>query len=263
MFALPGIALSAIIGTLPLLWLPSIPNLQIIAALFSSGLLLTLVNKGSLQYIAIALICLSWGLLSARESLAPFEQWTQKSVTAEVVITRSDGAKNHELQLVKESGRYLYPPIGVSLKGVYLPEPVCPGQKWQMTLRLQPIHGQLNEGGFDSQKYALTQHIPLRGRLIEANRLSEACSVRANWLNAVSEATGSLEFRGIILALAFGERAEISAAARNTLRQTGTAHLMAISGMHISLAAGVGWLLARMLQGFSPLIVLITVCHYW
>ena len=37
-------------------------------------------------------------------------------------------------------------------------------------------------------------------------------------------------------------------AQRALLRETGTAHLMAISGMHIALAASVGWLLARVIQ---------------
>jgi predicted membrane metal-binding protein len=32
-----------------------------------------------------------------------------------------------------------------------------------MTLRLRPVHGQLNDGGFDSQRYALAQHRPLSG----------------------------------------------------------------------------------------------------
>lgn len=252
MFSLTGIAISVITGVLPLLWLPSIPELPAITVLLAFGLILLALNKPRLRYPALALLCLSWGLLSARESLFPFQQWIQKPVTAEVVITRTDGAQNHELQLVKASGRYLFSQVGVNLKGAYLPEPVCPGQKWLMTLRMQPVHGQLNAGGFDSQRYALAQHLPLRGRMIEAKRLSKSCSVRAKWLNAVSVATQPLMYRGIILALAFGERAEITTEARNTLRQTGTAHLMAISGMHISLAAGVGWLLARMLQGIFP-----------
>ena len=39
---------------------------------------------------------------------------------------------------------------------------------------------------------------------------------------------------------------------RALLRETGTAHLMAISGMHIALAASVGWLLARVIQLVLP-----------
>lgn len=248
MFSLPEIALSAITGIVPLLWLPSIPELPIIALVVVTGLLFIALNKPGLRYPAMALICLGWGLLSAKESLAPFQQWTQKPITADVIITRTDGAKKHELQLVKESGRYLFPPTGVRLTGTYLPEPACAGQKWQMTLRLQPVHGQLNEAGFDSQKYLLAQHMPLRGRLIEAKLLNPRCSIRATWLNQVNAATQGLAFKGIILALAFGERADITSGEKYTLRQTGTAHLMAISGMHISLAAGVGWLIARLMQ---------------
>lgn len=252
MVSLPGFCLSAVAGILPLLWLAKIPELSTIVLLLAAALCLAPFRLRALRYPVIAVICCCWGLLSAKESLMPFERWTQKPITARVVITGTDGAQNHELQLVRKDKHYLFPPPGVVLRGVYLPEPACAGQKWLMTLRLRPVHGQINEGGFDSQRYALAQHLPLRGRLIKAQRLSEDCSLRARWINAVSGATSSLTWQGIILALGFGERTVMNAEVKNILRNTGTAHLMAISGLHISLAAGVGWLFARVLQFFLP-----------
>ncbi len=40
---------------------------------------------------------------------------------------------------------------------------------WAMTLKVrEAVHGQLNEGGFDGQRYALAQHQPLTGRFLQA-----------------------------------------------------------------------------------------------
>ncbi|MCT4714322.1 ComEC family protein [Enterobacteriaceae bacterium H18W14] len=252
MVSLPGFCISVIAGILPLLWLSDIPEIPSILLILAAGLCLAVFRFRALRYAAITVICCCWGLFAAKESLMPFERWIQKPVTAQVVITRTDGAQNHELEIIQRGKQYLFPPTGVVLRGVYLPQPVCAGQKWLMTLRLQPVHGQLNEGGFDSQRYALAQHLPFRGRVVEAKILSEQCSLRGGWLNAVTNATQSLTWQGIILALGFGERTVMSAEVKNILRQTGTAHLMAISGLHISLAAGVGWLFARALQFFLP-----------
>jgi competence protein ComEC len=44
---------------------------------------------------------------------------------------------------------------GVTLYGNYLPQKACAGQRWTMTLRLRPVHGELNDGGYDSQRSAL------------------------------------------------------------------------------------------------------------
>jgi competence protein ComEC len=47
-----------------------------------------------------------------------------------------------------------------------------------MTLRARPVHGQLNDGGFDSQRHALSQHRPLTGRFITADVRVRTCSLR-------------------------------------------------------------------------------------
>ncbi|MDI5424906.1 hypothetical protein MJM99_33600, partial [Salmonella enterica subsp. enterica serovar Kentucky] len=41
-----------------------------------------------------------------------------------------------------------------------------------MTLKVRAVHGQLNEGAFDSQRYALAQHQPLTGRFLQAKAIN-------------------------------------------------------------------------------------------
>lgn len=247
-----GLCFCVMIGTIPLMWLPDIPQLSIIAALLVAALCIAATPYRFTRYIAFSLLCFCWALFSARESLAPFEAWTSKPVAIEAVVDRSDGKQNHELQIVSVEGKIIFLPVGIKIQGSYLSDSVCAGQRWRMKVRLRPVHGQLNEGGFDSQRYALAQHQPLSARIIESHRISERCSFRARWLSAVENSTQPLPYQGVILALAFGERSGVSDEQKNLLRQSGTAHLMAISGMHISLAAMVGWLIARMLQLSFP-----------
>ncbi len=38
-----------------------------------------------------------------------------------------------------------------------------------MKLEVRAVHGQLNDGGFDSQRYAIAQHQPLTGRFLQAS----------------------------------------------------------------------------------------------
>jgi competence protein ComEC len=55
--------------------------------------------------------------------------------------------------------------------------------------------------------------------------------------------------RGLLRALALGDRAEVPADVKALLRRTGTAHLLAISGLHVGLVAGLGALIGRALRG--------------
>ncbi|MGK7245406.1 ComEC family protein [Buttiauxella agrestis] len=247
-----GLCFCIIIGIIPLMVLPAIPAGNVIAALLVIALCLAFIPFRLMRFAAIIVICFGWALFSARQSLMPFERWAAKPVVVEATVTRTDGKQNHELQIISVEGKSIFPTFGIRSQGTYLAESVCAGQRWRMKVLLRPVHGQLNEGGFDSQRYALAQHQPFSARIISAQQISEKCSLRAHWLTAVEGVTESLPYQGVILALAFGERSGVSDEQKNLLRQSGTAHLMAISGMHISLAAMVGWLLARLLQLSFP-----------
>lgn len=43
---------------------------------------------------------------------------------------------------------------GVTLCGNALPDLPCAGQRWKMTVRLRPVHSQLNVGLPDGQRFA-------------------------------------------------------------------------------------------------------------
>lgn len=252
MVSLPGLCLCIIIGIAPLFWLPVLPSFTAIYAIMFAAVLASCRSLRVWRYVALLLWSLCWGLLAAKQSLWPIEFLADKTLTAEVKITASDNGRVNTLRILRINGRHLLPAPGVNVYDAALPQPACMGQRWQMTLKLSAVHGRLNEGGFDAQRYALAQQLPLRGRIISAVPLDLRCGWRAQFIRRISAQMHDLPWKGVLLALGFGERAGLSAPDKQLLQTTGTAHLMAISGLHIGLSGTLGWGLVRLMQRLLP-----------
>ncbi|QGN37457.1 ComEC family protein [Klebsiella oxytoca] len=249
---LPQLAGCVIIAILPLLWLPILPGRFVIWTIIIFALLIAQCRRRPAQYTALMMLFLVWGLLSARQALWPMEMLTDRNLQAEVELIATDGQTAHQGRIIRLDGRRLFPAPGISLYGNYLPEPPCAGQIWTMTLRARPVHGQLNDGGFDSQRYALSQHRPLTGRFITAEVRERKCSLRARYLTSLTQTLTALPWQTVILGLGMGERLAVPREIKTLMQETGTSHLMAISGLHIALGASLGWLLLRGVQFFLP-----------
>lgn len=249
---LPGIALCLLTAITPLLWLPKLPDLNSIFIMILVGCLAGVCRDCRSGYIGLWLLFMAWGMLAAKEALWPTEHLPGRVRQAEVRLTGTDNVTTHCGVIERLNGKALYPAPGIMLYGEYLPQPACAGQLWEMTLRVRPVHGQLNDGGFDTQRYALATHKPVTGRFTRANVLDARCSLRAQYLASLDATLEKARWRAVLLALGMGERRALDAPVKAIMRQTGTAHLMAISGLHIALAATLGWLLARGIQFLLP-----------
>jgi len=242
-----------IVAALPLGVLPHIPQTSVIIATVGFAVLLGLMPQQWLRLAGVGLLMLAWALMEARHIINTIEYLAAAPADATVRITDVREEKQQlTVQIMRVGERYQFPPIYASLNYVAAEQPFCAGQRWQMKLRLRAIHGRLNEGEFDIQRFALSNHIPLQGRIISQRPESLTCSWRTRLINYHSPAFSALQQPAIVQALAFGIRDNMTDEQRRLLRETGTAHLMAISGMHIALAASVGWLLARVIQGILP-----------
>ncbi|MFG1175297.1 ComEC family protein [Erwiniaceae bacterium CAU 1747] len=242
-----------ILGTLPLTVIPRIPGYGYdIAAILLSLLLLRCPQRIALL-AAIVLLSSLWPLNTARSIQDQIGQLTRGAVQVEVQIDSVfPGGERARVRLFRQDGRLLFPPIYASLRLPGTEQPFCQGQRWKMTLALRPLHAQLNEGGFDRQRFSLANSMPLTGRVINAKVVQPQCSWRGNIMESTKKNYGHLPWQALIAALAFGDRSEVSREITQLLRETGTAHLMAIAGMQIGLAAGFGWLMARLMQFFFP-----------
>ena len=129
------------------------------------------------------------------------------------------------------------------------------GEHWRFRVRLKPPHGFMNPGGFDYEGWLYQKNIHATGyvRKSEDNRkLADASTFSLDALRQRLSADIQLILKdeeqvGLITALAVGDRSPISDKHWDTLIRTGTNHLMAISGLHIGLAAAFGFWVVRRL----------------
>ena len=129
------------------------------------------------------------------------------------------------------------------------------GERWRLLVRLKPPHGFFNPGSFDYEGWLYGQGIHATGYIRESEhnlQLSDASifsldSIRQHISAAIQQRLKHEDQAGLITALAVGDRSPINNQHWDTLIRTGTNHLMAISGLHIGLAAAFGyWLVRRM-----------------
>ena len=118
---------------------------------------------------------------------------------------------------------------------------------------MRPLSSRLNQGGFDRQQWYFSKGISAWANIKSAVPIEAVFSWRQQRLNESLQQTEGLAQQGLLLALGFGERAWLPDSEWKRYQQTGTAHLIAISGLHIGLAMLFGILLLRMLQIFLPL----------
>lgn len=132
-----------------------------------------------------------------------------------------------------------------------------PGEHWRLQVRLDAPRGRLNPGGFDYHRYLLANHIGATGTIKAAERI-RAVDRRAgpqrfrqhfaDWLQAN---TDSLDAAALMRALTVGDRSAMAPELSDALRRTGTAHLLAISGLHVGMVATlVGVLIGGLLTPF-------------
>ena len=249
---IPALSICVILAIAPLLWLPELPSRHTVWIMIVGGVVLAARRNVRLKYAGITLLFCVWGILAAKESVWPMQHLTTGAAQAEVAITATDGSTQHQGNILSVEGKRWWASTGVTLYGNYLPQKACAGQRWTMTLRLRPAHGELNDGGYDSQRSAFARHQTLSGHFTHAELVDGRCSLRAQYLTSLQNRLSAYRWGAVILGLGMGERLDVPREIKDLMRETGTLHLMAISGLHIALAASLAWLLARGLQFLLP-----------
>ena len=132
------------------------------------------------------------------------------------------------------------------------PEKPQLGEVWRGDVKLRPVSARLNHGGFDRQQWYFSKRIIAVGNVKSAVKIGDDFSYRTYFLQTSLKQTEGLSLQGLLIALAFGERAWLDNKTWLIYQQTNTAHLIAISGLHIGLAMGIGFFFARFLQFVLP-----------
>ena len=133
------------------------------------------------------------------------------------------------------------------------PNRMSPGKLYRLSVRLKRPRGMVNPGGFDYQAWLLSRHIVATGYVRSGDLFEEQSQAmhfaqqpfiqRQKFLDTLDTVLAELEYKRIIRALVAGQREGLTAKDWQLFQQTGTVHLMAISGLHIGLIAGVAALI--------------------
>ncbi len=135
------------------------------------------------------------------------------------------------------------------------------GERWQLTARLKAPHGNLNPHGFDYELWLWEQGLQATGYVRSGPKDPPPLRLGVTWRHPVEGARQSVrdaidarvidrKAAGLLAALVVGDQNAIDRADWDVFRATGVAHLMSISGLHVTMfawAAGlaVGWLWRR------------------
>jgi len=134
-------------------------------------------------------------------------------------------------------------------------EALAAGQRWRFTVRLKPPHGSLNPHGFDTELWMFEQGLRASGT-VRATERSAALLLDARaaapverarqWVRDAIEAhVPDARAAGVLAALAVGDQAAIERRDWDLFRATGIAHLVSISGLHVTMFA---WLAAAIVS---------------
>jgi len=140
------------------------------------------------------------------------------------------------------------------------------GERWQFTVRLKRPHGNLNPHSFDYEAWLfernvratgyvrpsaeshpnkrITEFVPRAGLAVERSREW----VRERFLKALPEQ----EYVGVLIALVVGDQQAIDSDLWQVFSRTGITHLMSISGLHVTMVAGIGWWLVSFFWRRQP-----------
>lgn len=126
---------------------------------------------------------------------------------------------------------------------------VQPGERWQLTVRLQRPHGNANAYGFDYEAWLLEQGLRATGyvRVARGNQRLDGFVFSAG--NVIEHSRSVLRARilaalpdkpyaGVIVALVVGDQRGIDQSDWQVFNRTGIGHLVSISGLHITMVAG-------------------------
>ena len=139
--------------------------------------------------------------------------------------------------------------------------PLRAGERWRLSVRLKPPHGFVNPGGFDYEGWLFQRGIAATGYVRDpetAVRLEAGAGayVLDRWRQGLRDRLTALLPPGpaaaLVPALILGDRGGLTPEQWEVFSRTGTSHLIAISGLHVGLIAGVVLLALRWIWSRFP-----------
>ena len=141
-----------------------------------------------------------------------------------------------------------------SVGSASLPLNLMPGERWQLKVRLKRPHGTVNPDGFDYEVWLLEQGIRATGAVRDHGESTMPINQRLDpfvWRvgyviergraalrDRIHAALAGAPYAGVIVALVIGDQREIPQSDWTVFNRVGIGHLISISGLHITMVAG-------------------------
>lgn len=230
--------LALALGILVLRFLPALPPVWLMLAMPALALMLLPFRTYPLAFF---LFGLTWASVSAKsalddrlpERLDGQTLWLEGKVVG--LPNSADGVVR--FQLDDPVSRRTRLPERMRIAWYGGPK-VQGGEYWRLAVKLKRPGGLANPGAFDYEAWLLAQRIGATGTVVDG-QLLRASSVP--WRDRIRQrllAVDAQGHEGGLTALVLGDDSGLSAADWQVLQDTGTVHLLVISGTHVGLLAG-------------------------
>ena len=239
------------LGLLALRFLPALPPAGMLLALAVVALMLLPFRTYPLAFF---LFGLCWACVSAQWALddrlrPPLDgqtRWLEGRVSG--LPQQTDSGVRFELSDSRSRNARLPARIRLYWHGG---PPVRSGERWRLAVTLKRPSGLLNFHGVDHEAWLLAQRIGATGSVKDGERLAPA---RNAWRDAVRQRLTAVDAQGReagLAALVLGDGSGLTADDWRVLQDTGTVHLLVISGQHIGLLAGLIYALVAALARYG------------
>jgi competence protein ComEC len=243
------------VGLLVPVFLPVLPPVGLMMLLPLVGLMLLPFRSYPLAFL---LFGFTWACVSAQwalndrlpEALDGETRWVEGRVVG--LPQTSEGVVRFELADARSRHEKL--PSLMRLAW-YAGPPLNSGERWRLAVKLRRPGGLLNPDAFDYEAWLLAQRIGATGTIKDGQRLAEA---NWAWRDSIRQRLMAVDAQGrggALAALVLGDGSGLSREDWQILQDTGTVHLLVISGQHIGMLAAVIYLLVAGLAryGWWPL----------
>lgn len=241
-------------GVLWVQQLRSLPTRQEILLLIALMAVLALLRYWRLMFCVIGLVWASVSALSSMEQRLPVQlEGREFIVKGFIASLPKQDERKLRFDFAITSGHDKLPEK-VRLSWYYPDQMVKAGQYWRFKVKLKRPHGLFNAHGFDYERWLLTEKIGATGYIRSSTKpVLLVDSTRSgfginSWRQTIADKLSSYfndqDILALVKALVIGDRSDLSFHQWLIFRNTGTVHLMAISGLHIGLIAGLVYFFA-------------------
>jgi len=234
-----------------------VPDSDLIApalVTFFSGLIFGRLRAAIFLFAGAALFFLAAGnVINSR--IAP--EFVGDSIVSQVRITDFPKRSGLGVSLVAETQENPLLPRRIRISWYRPDVEIRLGDVWELELRLRRPRGSSNPGVFDYEAWSLRERVGAiayvvagrRNHLLAAGELRPIERLRQRVVDRVTALVPDVERAAVLIAISVGARHLVNPDQWGRYARTGTSHLMAISGLHVGLAAAGGYFFVAVFAG--------------